>query len=65
MYIKYRDESSWTVAGPLRWITWRPLKDKSIEIIYSLVDDEKSYSLVVNTEAYLLNNEGNTMEKIL
>jgi hypothetical protein len=62
MYIKMRQGDSWTVVGPIREVTWRRIsKEEGIEISYKL--DSECYSTSAQ-EAYLLNHEGTTMERL-
>jgi hypothetical protein len=62
MYIKMRQADSWTVVGPIKEITWRRIsKETGIEITYKLDSECVSASA---QEAYLLNDEGTTMERL-
>jgi hypothetical protein len=62
MYIKMRQADSWTVVGPIKEITWKRIsKETGIEITYKLDSESVSTSA---QEAYLLNDEGTTMERL-
>lgn len=63
MYLKVKQpDGSWTVTGPVTSLSWRKEEGK---VVIQFVDVKgEVYGIVVENEAYILNEQGTTLERV-